>query len=1001
MASPISSPSDSNNPFPGLRAFKGEESHLFFGREEHVADILTKLNHNHFVAVVGSSGTGKSSLIKAGVLPKLTTLKTSENKPEWQVVSMKPGHSPILNLAEAICKNTALTEGEKKELFKKRLLDLMSNSSLGLIQGMRASLKTNTKLLILVDQFEEVFRFSGEEKSELKKRYNSFVNLIIDTIKQKDVPIYAILTLRSDFLGDCVQFEGLPEAINDGHYLVPRMTEEQMKRAITGPINYAKGKISPRLIQHITHDLGNKPDQLPVLQHALMRCWNYWKQNAVSGEPMDLNHFKAIGDLENAISSHANEAYEELNSKQKGIIENVFKCLTTKKAEGRGIRRPMSMANLVKITQASPNDIKASMLHFQKAGCSFLLPPLEVEANEETIYDISHESLMRGWDKLRNWVDEEMESAEFYIRICSSAQLFQQGASALWRNPELQLGLDWKVKQQPTPAWGELYHDKFNMGIDFLDFSQLSYNKEEKKKKRRSRILAGFAIGFVLIITGLAGWALIQTDVAKQKSAEAQQKSEEAIAQKKLAESSKDDALKASAKALESSDRANEQAEFASEQARIAEEQKLIAQIEKGKAQSAAKLALTKQQLADLKSKEAIEQKQMANIASAEANRLRMVATSQNLAHSSEQVTQNPELAALLSIESFKIAVENGGNKNSSSLYSAASRALIEISPSYSPKVISLSDEATAFCAKKDAICILDNKGIYQTYNPKDYSKQSNNIVHQESENVNTTYINPFKNETVFGLNSNEILLKSGSISQKLVGHTGLVRAIAFRTSNPTMISGGRDAKLILWNSDASKKVIQFDSRIKAISALPDSQSILVGCENGSVYFIDLNNQSKSLFAVKNPARVEAIDQIESGELIAIGYSDGITRVYTKTGNLMKEFLGMGSIVALHLNISQDVLAVAYSGKLIRLYSLSDLTKLPIEIKTERPIKDFNINTSSSEILVYTTNRAIQKFPIKAEWFIDQLKSNVSRKLNEEEWNTFVGSDVPFPSTKN
>lgn len=988
---------DLNNPFPGLRAFKAKESHLFFGREEHVTDILSKLKHNHFVAVVGSSGTGKSSLIKAGVLPKLSAQTTKDNEAEWQVVSMKPGHSPILNLAEAICENLKLSQDEKIDQFKKKLNDLMNNSSLGLVQGMRSSLKANTKLLILVDQFEEVFRFSGEEQSELKERYNSFVKLIIDTIKQRDVPIYAILTLRSDFLGDCVQFEGLPEAINDGHYLVPRMTEEQMKRAIIGPIHYAEGKISPRLIQHITHDLGNKTDQLPVLQHALMRCWNYWKQYAVSGEPMDLHHFKAIGDLENAISSHANEAYEILDDQQKELIENVFKCLTTKKAEGRGIRRPMSMANLVKITQAPAKDIRASMLHFQKAGCSFLLPPLDIDANEETIYDISHESLMRGWDKLRNWVEEEMESAEFYVRICSSAQLYQQGASALWRNPELQLALDWQAKQQPTAAWGELYHEKFKMGIDFLDFSQLSFAKEQKKKQRRSRILAAFAIGFVLIISGLATWALIQTDVAQQKTVEAQQKSEEFLAQKKLAENSNDEALRATKEALVSSELATEQATIASEQARIAEEQTQIAQVEKGKAQKAAKLAISKQELADQKSKEAIEQKQMADLASKEAYRLRMVATSQNLAYSSEQVNQNPELAALLSIESFKIAYEYGGNINNSSLYSSASRALLEIDPSYSSKVINVGKEVIGFCTKGDAICLINKEGNYQSYNRQDYSEETKTNYNLQVQNINTAYINPLKNESVFGMNSFEIQRESKSGSQILAGHTGLVRAIAFRNSNPTMISGGRDAKLILWNTDGSKQEMQFESRIKAISALPDSSSLLLGCENGTVYKVDINTRTETLFASKSDARVEAIDQTENGKSIAIGYSDGITRVYSQSGILLKEFLGMGSIVELHVNKSQDVLAVAYSGKLIRLYSLSDLTKLPIEIKTERPIKDFDINAQSSQILVYTTDRAIQKYPIKAQWFISQLQDKVSRKLDEEEWKTFVGNDVTYP----
>ena len=988
------------NPFPGLRAFDKSESHLFFGREKHIDDVLSKLKSHHFVAVVGTSGTGKSSLIKAGVLPSIAEGKASKDNEKWEIVSMNPGSSPIKNLAEAICLNPNLSPDNYKEVFKERLKELMSGSTLGLVQAMRPVLNQNSNLLILIDQFEEVFRFANEEEQEAKALYDQFVKLIIETVRQRDVPIYAILTLRSDFLGDCVSFEGLPEAINDGHYLVPRMNKAQMKRAITGPVDFAEGKISPRLVQHITLDLGDNPDQLPVLQHAMMRSWDYWKKEALAGQPLDLDHFAAIGDLDNALSNHADEAFAELKPEQQALAEKVFKCLTTKKTDNRGVRRPMSLANLMKTTQASKADILACLLPFRKAGCSFILPGLEVQADEQSIFDISHESLMRGWNRLKTWVDEEMESSEFYLRICTAAELHQSGSAALWRDPELQLAIDWKEEQKPILAWAEMYHPNFPQAISFIEESTKAAIADKAKKNSRKRLIRGAVTAFIIVISLLATWALMQTNVAEQKSAEAQQKSAEAIAQKKLAESSKDQALQASKEAQSSSERAKEQAAIAENQARIAEEQKKIAETEKGRAEEAANLALSKQQLADLKSKEALEQKQMADAASAEANRLRMLATSQNLAYSSAQLSQNPELSALLAIESYKIAKTNGGNTNSASLYKAALKSLQESKSTYSPKVLSLENEALALNASDNGLSLMDKKGNLNRYDAANFTLVNTENSGLATEAINTAYINPINEQAFIGSNSNELNLIDRTKPISFTGHGGLVRAVAYRSTKPYLISGGRDAQLILWEQNGTSEKVQFDARVKAISALPTAPTLLVGCENGVVYRFKLDDKSKSVFAAKESARVESIAQTEDGRTVAIGYSDGITRVYTSGGSLLKEFTGMGSVVSLEIKQDNDVLAIIYSGRLIRLYALSDLSKLPIEIKTERPITRLALKGNSSELFIYSSDRSIQRYPLKADWFINELQAEVSRELSPEEWKTFVGEDIPYSSRK-
>src|SRR5206468_282893 len=179
----------------------------------------------------------------------------------------------------------------------------------------------------------------------------------------------------------------------------------------------------------------------------LMRTWDKWVETAETGEPMDIRHYEMTGTMRHALSYHADEAFNELkNDEQKKLIEVVFKCLTLKAGENRGVRRPTSVKNLLQITGASFDALMQVLLPFRKTGRTFILPEEGKPVAETTMLDISHESLMRGWERLKNWAEEETESAEIYQRLCSGALLYKEGRAALWRDPELQVALDWKEK---------------------------------------------------------------------------------------------------------------------------------------------------------------------------------------------------------------------------------------------------------------------------------------------------------------------------------------------------------------------------------------------------------------------------------------------------------------------------------------------------------------------------------------------------------------------------
>ena len=268
------------NPFVGLRSFEENEDYLFFGRGAQIDDLLKKLSDSHFLAVIGASGSGKSSLVKSGLLPAVYSgfMKVGSN---WRVVIMQPGENPIGYLTAALAANGTLYQDiEDTDIPREQIIEAsLRRSENGLVQVYKdAHLPPEESLLVVVDQFEELFRFSKYEKENKfgKSDAMHFVQVLLTASFQREVPVYILITMRSDFLGDCAEFRGLPEAINNGQYLVPRMTRDQIREAITGPVAVSTATITQRLVTRLLNDINNDTDQLPILQHAMMRTWDAW-----------------------------------------------------------------------------------------------------------------------------------------------------------------------------------------------------------------------------------------------------------------------------------------------------------------------------------------------------------------------------------------------------------------------------------------------------------------------------------------------------------------------------------------------------------------------------------------------------------------------------------------------------------------------------------------------------------------------------------------------------
>jgi energy-coupling factor transporter ATP-binding protein EcfA2 len=537
-------------PYPGLRPFRKDEADIFFGREEQVDQLLKRLGESRFLAVVGPSGCGKSSLVQTGLLNALETGFLVDAGVRWRIASMRPGNQPMRNLVDALLKPEAL-EAERGERALQgasalagisptvkledaeglphgspiskpeiktpdpaaMLLATLRRGPLGLVEALKETpILPGSSLLLLVDQFEEIFRYRDQFSTE---EAEAFVALLLASAQQREVPLYVVITMRTDFLGDCALFTGLPEALNDGQFLTPRLTREQCRQAIVAPARVFEGRVEPALENRLLNDMGTDPDQLPILQHALMRLWTLASQK---GKPVTLalSDYETIGGLQEALSRHADEAYGELTERGQKIAEIMFRGLCERSAARRDTRRPVRLQHIADIAETDPEEVIAVAEAFRRPDRSFLTPPAGVMLTPKVFLDISHESLIRQWKKLVGWVEEEAESATSYHRLLETARLWQANKADLWGPLDLEISQEWRGKQDPNEFWAERYGGGFALAMEFLESSR---KVQEKKRQLAKKIRQGrnfvIALAVLLVAMGLLFlWAREQQKIA-------------------------------------------------------------------------------------------------------------------------------------------------------------------------------------------------------------------------------------------------------------------------------------------------------------------------------------------------------------------------------------------------------------------------------------------------------------------------------------------------------
>lgn len=1014
------------NPFPGIRSFEIDESHLFFGRETQTEELVNRLKITRFLAIVGPSGCGKSSLIKAGLIPKLLESSSESPNEKIPVFIFRPGDDPIGNLSGVIAGNgndaasiaAALRGGHAD------LLDVMKKSGTAAQES-----------LLIIDQFEELFRF--KRTRSLIHSINEariFIDLIVHIANQSELLVNVVLSMRTDFLDDCTEFREFSDMINKGYYLVPRMTDEEKARAITGPIHYAGGQITEQLIKVLLKDVTDNPDQLPIMQHALMRTWDYWQINKAGEQPVGLEHYQAIGTMQEALSVHLEEIYASLgDSRRKHYAEKLFKALTDITKESRGTRRPTLLGDICTLTGSREEDMIDVIDAFRRPGCAFLMPSANVSLRRDSVIDISHESIMRVWSRLRIWVEEEMASAQLYLRLSKSAELFQEGKTGLWVDPDLQLALQWKEQTRPNAIWAARYDPAFERAMNFLGHSrkqqELAKSRKENQQKRNfqrarnSAIFLGFAslVSILFLIVSLnlrfkaeasQKEALEKEQMALRESRRAEEQRSEAILQRRISEQQQQIAQQQEMIS-------EQQRQYAVQQQIIAEQQRREAILQRQQADMSREEAVLSRDEAERQRQEALVQQQIAEQertraeeSEREARRLRLLATAKSLAIQAGQLhtSAGDDVPALLALHAFELNNENGGYENDPVIYEALSA--ISADP---VRMRGHADAVRAAVIKSDGSEIFsigdDNRLLkWDLQNPL-AAPVSINTPRMEQKSFRSMSIAGNDGFLLAGTTAGSVIvwdLKNANAPPRtLLVHTATVHALqGGDPASNVFFSAGADGKLLEWvlqhDTYHFRTLDHYSSSIRSLALSPCKEYLAYGTDSGAVKIIAVNNPEAKPDLLKSyQSSVLSLAFNQAGNTLAIGLRNGDINLLSPVAanGEVQNIRGrhLSGVTGLAFNNNDSEFASSSFDWTVKISAFPIIDEVPVSIE-EHDLWVYGLlfTPDDRQLISYSADRTMTLVSTQNYEMAARLRQRITRDLTEEEWRRLIGEDIPY-----
>jgi len=382
-------------PYVGLEAFDLQTAKFFKGRDRFVRLLLQKITESSFVPVIGASGSGKSSLVRAGLISELTA------QGNWLILPpIKPGDSPLMPINEISRVLTQLCQRADSKL------EISKQIASGNLEAAIACLSEPKKILLVVDQFEEIFTVCPVEKEAERQQ---FIDLLVGITQYPDSRLRVVTTMRADFFENCLGYRGLGEVIQEHQVLLLPMNEEELKEAIAAPAEVGQYELGEGLLPAILRDVRDEKNVLPLLEFALTQLWENREKRRFTFAVYD-----ELGGVMGALNQHANSVYDALKPQEQDWAKRICLMLVRTGLGERDTRQRRTKGELTRL--AKDGDLQ----DFQVALDQLVLGRLLVTGKDgdgSAWVDMAHEALMEKWLYFAKWREEKRDVLRLVNRI--------------------------------------------------------------------------------------------------------------------------------------------------------------------------------------------------------------------------------------------------------------------------------------------------------------------------------------------------------------------------------------------------------------------------------------------------------------------------------------------------------------------------------------------------------------------------------------------------------
>ncbi|BAY98377.1 pentapeptide repeat-containing protein [Tolypothrix tenuis PCC 7101] len=923
-------------PYKGLAAFEFNDSDpkYFYGRTALTDSLLENIRQGNFLAVIGASGSGKSSVVKAGLLYQLKLGKRLGGSDQWVIKTFRPGKYPMQSLARVFGHGEELATAE----------ELLNKGASGLTQLIQTKLRSlelshelepdaNTQRFILViDQLEEVFTLCQNER-ERQRFFECFLGALNNSL------LTVVVTMRADFFGKCAEQEyaGLAQKIQANLITVTPMNKKELTEAITQPAYQVGLEVQRELVEQMLADVEG-PGTLPLLQYTLTELWRKREVNRLT-----LAEYSRLGGVKGTLQKRADEVYDAFETQEeKATAKRIFIELTHL---GEGIedtRRQVFKTELIN-SQESAAVVEQVL---SKLADARLVVTSELQARGEsektvTVVDVAHEALIRYWPKLRSWVTENRVAIRIERKIEAAAQEWEsknKSKDYLFTGPKL------AEAENFLQEYGEL---------GLLSHLASEFVQKSIQQRRRNRwFQLGAVASFVAVVAiGAIASTIFGLESRKQEAIAKEQaqnaKTQEAKAKKFAEESRQQEAIAKQQTAIAKTQEAKAR-EFAKEsrqQEAIAKQQTAIAKNQEAKAKEFAQES--RQQEAIAKNQEA-----RATKFAKESHKQEVIAKQQAKIASLREKAANIKNLLLIqtNVEPLILAIQATGESQSS-----LNKVLSEVQSSLS-EAIEVIRERNIFSGHIDNVNRLafspDGKYIVSSSRDNtvrlwDTNGKLLHILNGHTDSIRAVAFSSDSKYIVTGSDDKTLRLwdTNGKLLHILNGHTNIVNTVAFSPNGKYIVSGSDDNTLRLWNISGQLLHILKDhtDSIRAVAFSPDGKYIVSGSDDNTLRLWDISGQLLHILNGHTDS-IRAVAFSPDGKHIVSGSEDSTLRLWDVNGQLLHTLNGH----------TEEVNTVAFSPDGKHIVSGSEDSTLRLWDTNGNLLYTFNDHTGSVNAVAFS-----------------------------------------------